>query len=179
MTNPFEIPVEKAGFSCLRCGACCSGSGNEVSVSPPEIDRICRISGLFREEIAEPYPVWLDFPDGRKYTFGWVLKRGEDTNCIFLRDGQCLIYEYRPHLCRTYPFMPDGDKLLISECPGTGTVERTEQASVIAADIIQRQNAEEEEFEGTKAQYQKHCNTSAPNVVFDSEGCHPLGTDIK
>lgn len=103
MTKDLEEKIRKAGFSCQLCGECCKGDESLVMISPFEIDRLCKVSKLSFEEIAEPYPEWLKFPDGREFTFGWVLRHGEDGNCIFLKETKCQVYNERPHLCRTYP----------------------------------------------------------------------------
>ncbi len=55
-----------------------------------------------------------------------VLVNGENDHCVFLENGQCLIYEVRPVQCRTYPFWPENLKNKYSwqqtmeECPGIG-----------------------------------------------------------
>lgn len=170
--NTLSEKIAEAEFHCLLCGDCCSGEDNEVAVSPPEIEVLIKLSGFSFEETVEPYPVWLNFPDGRKYTFGWILCRGKDGNCIFLKSAKCQVYENRPHLCRTYPFMLDGGKLIISECPGLYSGKKTFEPEKIAADLLRRQEFEEAEFCKTKEEYQKHCNTSASTLVFDSKGVH-------
>ncbi|HJK49675.1 MAG TPA: YkgJ family cysteine cluster protein, partial [Methanocorpusculum sp.] len=78
-TERVKQQVLEAGFSCLLCGACCSGPDNEVMVSPPEIEMLAEATGMSRDEIAEPYPEWMQ-QDGCTFTFGWVLRRGEDGN---------------------------------------------------------------------------------------------------
>ncbi|HJJ99099.1 MAG TPA: YkgJ family cysteine cluster protein, partial [Methanocorpusculum sp.] len=75
-----EREVHGAGFSCLLCGVCCSGPDNEVMVSPPEIEVLSAATGLSWDEIAEPYPEWIQL-DGFTFTFGWVLRRGADGDC--------------------------------------------------------------------------------------------------
>ena len=58
-TERVKQQVLEAGFSCLLCGACCSGPDNEVMVSPPEIEMLAEATGMSRDEIAEPYPEWM------------------------------------------------------------------------------------------------------------------------
>ena len=106
-TERVKQQVLEAGFSCLLCGVCCSGPDNEVMVSPPEIEMLAEATGMSCDEIAEPYPEWMQ-QGGCTFTFGWVLRRGEDGNCIFLENNRCRVYQNRPHICRTYPFMLDG-----------------------------------------------------------------------
>ena len=166
-----EEELRAAGFTCTGCGECCSGKDNEVMVSPDEIDVLCEAAGLKPEEIVEPYPEWIhDF--GAAFTFGWVLRRGEDGNCIFLRNKRCTVYEHRPHICRTYPFMLDGDKLLVFECPGCGGAD-TQNAEQLIKDLLARREAEDKEFLLTKEQYQKHSMVLGSTIIFDSRGAHP------
>lgn len=164
--------VRSAGFYCRSCSACCSGPENEVMVSPSEIQALSAASGIPAEEISEPYPEWIDDPAGGRCTFGWVIRRGEDGNCIFLEDGRCRVYASRPHLCRTYPFMLNGDRLIISECPGRCACEETADADGIVHDLILRRDAEDAEYLQTEQQYQKHSIKAGSTIVFDSTGAH-------
>lgn len=166
-----ENKISVSGFKCLRCGKCCSGADNEVMVSPDEVDVLSKASGLSFDEIAEPYPSWIE-DCGAKFTFGWVLKRGKDGNCIFLKDKKCGVYNSRPHICRTYPFMLDGEELIISECDGVGSCSASGEVKTIARDLISRKSAEDKEFELTKEQYQKHSIVKDSIIIFDSRGAH-------
>ncbi|MCZ0862118.1 YkgJ family cysteine cluster protein [Methanocorpusculum vombati] len=166
-----EEEVCRAGFSCLLCGACCSGPDNEVMVSPPEIAVLAAATGLSRDEIAEPYPEWMQ-QDGCTFTFGWVLKRGSDGNCIFLEKNRCRVYRFRPHICRTYPFMLDKERLIVSACPGCVAGCETAGAGEITGDLLRRREAEDAELEKTENQYQKHSIITGSTIVFDSSGAH-------
>lgn len=170
-TERIEGEVRGAGFSCLFCGACCSGPDNEVMVSPPEIEVLAAATGLSRDEIAEPYPEWIR-QDGFTFTFGWVLRRGADGNCIFLERNRCRVYGNRPHICRTYPFMLDGERFVVSECPGCAAGCETAGAEEITGDILRRREAEDAELENTGIQYQKHSIITGSTIVFDSSGAH-------
>ena len=101
-----------------------------------------------------------------------VLRRGEDGNCIFLKNNRCRVYQNRPHICRTYPFMLDGAELIISECPGCSNGKVTENAGQIAKDLLRRRDAEDRELEKTEKQYQKHSISTGSTIVFDSNGAH-------
>jgi len=164
--------IEVTGFSCKCCGKCCSGADNEVLVSPEEIEVLMKGTHLSFTDIAEPYPEWLE-EKGMNFTFGWVLRRGEDGNCMFLKDNRCTVYQIRPHICRTYPFMLDGDRLIVSECDGFLPGRGCPEAEKIADDLNKRREAEDREFFGTKEQYQKYCNNSGSTIIFDSRGAHP------
>ena len=53
-----------------------------------------------------------------------VMKKTQEGRCLFLKDKLCSIYEYRPLICRFYPFQLidlDGDHYQFketNECPG-------------------------------------------------------------
>ena len=162
--------LTEARFSCRMCAECCSGPDNEVIVSPDEVDALSKASGLSFEEIAEPYPEWFE-ENGERFTFSWVLRRGADGNCLFLKNNRCQYYSARPHLCRTYPFMLNRGNLLISECPSLG-ISDTIDADLLADSLIKRQEADDAEFEATRREYQKHSIISGKTLVIDSRGTH-------
>ena len=163
--------IQAADFSCKLCGACCSGADNEVMVTPDEVDALCMASGLSFSEIAEPYPDWMEYPDGTRITFGWVLRRGADGNCMFLKENRCTVYASRPHICRTYPFMLDCDELIISECPAVGCGKCLD-AEETADALLRRRDVEDAEFTQSEKQYQKHSIASGSTVIIDSRGIH-------
>jgi len=166
-----EIEIRTAEFSCRGCGECCSGKDNEVMVSPDEIDQLCKATGLTPDQISEPYPEWIH-DQGATFTFGRVLRRGEDGNCMFLKNNRCTVYADRPHICRTYPFMLDGDRLLVFACSGCRSGKPTPDAEQIAHDLLARRAAEDKEFLLTKEQYQKHSMVMGSTIIFDSRGAH-------
>lgn len=50
---------------------------------------------------------------------GWRLKN-KDGNCVFLSEGDCGVYPFRPEGCRLYPLIHDesGDKPVLDRlCP--------------------------------------------------------------
>ena len=48
--------------------------------------------------------------------------RSQNIDCCFLRDGLCTVDVNRPRICRTCPFMLDGDNVVDSECEDLGQV---------------------------------------------------------
>lgn len=167
-----EEQIRNTGFVCQCCGACCSGSDNEVMVSPEEIDLLIQITGLRFEDIVEPYPEWIE-GNGEIFTFGWVLRRGKDGNCLFLKNNRCSVYAVRPYICRTYPFMLNHDELIISECDAIPGTAPCHEAKNLFSNLLKRRDAEEREFLQTKEQYQKHSISPGATLVFDSRGAHP------
>jgi len=112
--------IKATGFKCRKCAQCCMSEfgDNTVIVSPSQIGKICKISGLERDDFVIPTPSDDRDKDGNIHTFEWVLKNNGD--CIFLKKKLCEIYECRPFICKTYPFFLLDGKLEVSECMGLG-----------------------------------------------------------
>jgi Fe-S-cluster containining protein len=168
--------VREIGFQCTRCGICCSEvseGSNLVILSPGEVRQVAKASGLPRGEVAEPYPEYLDGAEGSRYTFDWCLSR-EEGHCQFLDRGKCRVYAARPWICRTYPFMLDDDRLIVSECPGTGAEMTMEEARAIACALLARQTAEVAEEEGIRHVLSTTSPPPGETAVVDSEGVWPV-----
>lgn len=168
--------IMAAGFRCTGCGACCrevSPGSNLVMVAPAEARAVADAAGRAFEEIAEPYPEFVEGEGGVRYTFDWSLRR-EGGRCTFLKGGRCAVYGVRPWICRTYPFMLDGDRLAVSECPGLGAEMDLEEARLLAALLIGRQKAEEAEEEGIRSVLASTAVPAGTCAVVDSEGVWPV-----
>ena len=66
--------------------------------------------------------------DDRYKPYSCQIKKTENGKCIFLRDKACSIYEFRPLICRFYPFRLDLKKDVYvfnhtDECLGIGKGE--------------------------------------------------------
>jgi Fe-S-cluster containining protein len=164
------------GFRCTGCGRCCrgpAGDANLVLVGPAEIRRIMDATGLTWEEIAVPYPEFLDHPAGCRYTLAWCLRRDNDR-CAFLGDNRCTIYDHRPWICRTYPFMLEDGALIAFECEGIGDPMDDDEAHKTAELLLARKHAEDRELHRTERQYAAARFPPAGCVVIDSEGMKVL-----
>jgi len=170
--DSLALQVKSAGFSCTRCGCCCQcpdeGSGL-VMVFPAEVRAIVSATGLSWEDVAEPYPETILDASGGRYTLGWCLKRTGGA-CWFLDGNRCTINKHRPWICRTYPFMLDVDKLVISECDGLKQPIGEEGALRIATNLIRRREAEEEEAARIRAVLAGMSIPSGSFAVIDSDG---------
>lgn len=168
--------IESIGFSCTGCGDCCrrcSEDSDLVMVSPEEIRRIASARGLRVEEIAEPFPECLDLGNGTTLTFEWALKRN-DNHCLFLEGNRCRIYHHRPWICRTYPFMLDGDELRIFPCPGTGVEMEKGRAEDMARLLLARREAEEEEERRIRSVLESVSLPEGERILIDGEGMKVL-----
>jgi len=168
--------IQEIGFSCIRCGECCAGlaeDNNLVMVSPPEIRRISAYCHLSQEEIAEPYPESVTLADGTILTFGWALRRIAG-DCRFFQEGSCQVYACRPWICRTYPFMLDGEELLVFPCRGLGGCISQEDARALARDLLHRRDAEHEEEEKVRRALSCPLPGEEKRLIVDSEGVKVL-----
>ena len=89
-------------FEChpkLTCfGVCCS---TEITLTPYDIARMRRHLSVGTGEFLSRYcKVYTDSRTGFPFV---VLKRKEDSRCIFLGNNGCSLYESRPSCCRNYP----------------------------------------------------------------------------
>ena len=124
--------IRKSGFSCARCGWCCRENfsiritedilrpSNAISVFPDDIRRIMKGTGLKWDDAAQPdiYSCLSDSDD--IYAIGWLMRRNDAGDCIFYRDGACTIYEFRPMICRCYPFFIGERGVEVMHCEGLG-----------------------------------------------------------
>ena len=138
--------IQDIGFSCTRCGECCSGTDNLVMVSPEEIERLAGTTGRAAGILAEPYPECIETGDGGSITFEWSLRKDE-SGCRLFSDGLCTAYAARPWICLTYPFMLEGERLLVSACPGIGGEISADEAWELAGLLLDRKRAEQQEEE--------------------------------
>lgn len=178
MISPDDLAhrIRSMGFACTSCGACCRGSGDDsglVLATPREVRAVMEATGLAWEEVAMPYPEMIDGPSGARYTLGWCILH-EGSACRFIRAGKCSVYFSRPWICRTYPFMLDGDDLLVSDCPGIGGDMTEEEADSLARDLIARKEAEEEEAGGVRDVLRTTPLPHGRTAVIDSEGVKVL-----
>jgi Fe-S-cluster containining protein len=84
-------------FNCRRCGSCCQGLDqiilDGITISPEETLSLSNLLNISRHQFKDKYTVTRDGNRFIKYP------------CPFfhLESKSCLVYEYRPLVCRTYP----------------------------------------------------------------------------
>lgn len=90
-----EIPAaDKQDFSCRKgCSFCCHMNVDAFKEEALIIARHCRKKGISIDK--EYLKVQLTIPAA---DIGWT----EHSACVFLKDGQCSIYDVRPIFCRKY-----------------------------------------------------------------------------
>ena len=95
----FEFP-EDARFVCEKCGRCCGDTEDTV--------RHVLLLKTEAEKISEQ--ISLDIHEFAQEVYGFepyiyeIKKTETEGKCLFLKNNQCIIYEFRPIICRFYPF---------------------------------------------------------------------------
>jgi Fe-S-cluster containining protein len=164
--------IREIGFSCTRCGDCCTGTGtdaNLVMVMPEEIDRISRGSGDCPDDFAEPYPESIGMHSGGSITFERCLRRSS-SGCTFLSGNSCRVYPCRPWICRTYPFMLDDDELRVFACNGLGKEITTDEAGELARQLLKRKEEERKEEERVRQVLASVPVPEGKRVLIDGRG---------
>jgi len=190
--------VERIGFECTRCGACCKaadagdGEGDDgephtATVFPDEVRRLREGDEYDWRDVARPMPYGLR-PDGTGETFEWALQVDDCGDCTFYREdddgtGRCTVHDDRPLICRTYPFsvplagtsQPMGGvvdregPVRAHECEGLGRDISRAEAEELAAALKRRAIRELEEAIAVREAYEPVPSTEGV-VVHDSEG---------
>ena len=91
--------MERDGFKCRMCGACCRIKDGIVRVSDAEIARIAAFLGMNEAEFIKRETEVA--PDRKSL----ILKSRPDGACAYLtEDNLCRINPVKPEKCRTFPF---------------------------------------------------------------------------
>lgn len=106
-------------FKCTGCAACCTQDDMLVTLTGTDIVRIAKLLDLTAKELLRAIDFYIldenesvprglrkipsvETEKGRAYI---ALKKIEDTGCIFLNENKCMIYPYRPGVCKSFPFV--------------------------------------------------------------------------
>ncbi|WP_146049327.1 YkgJ family cysteine cluster protein [Alkalispirochaeta sphaeroplastigenens] len=113
-------------FFCTQCGICCRYEEGYVFLSPQDLEQLTAFLGQKEARIVEEYCRWV--PLGGEDQLS--LREQPNHDCVFWRDGGCIVYEARPLQCRTYPLWrhileePRGWEQEALSCPGIGIGEK-------------------------------------------------------
>lgn len=102
-------------FACKKCGHCCEGKGGIV-LTKKDVDRLGGFFALSIHDFLNKYAVERS---GKKFLRAVVGK------CVFFKSGTgCEVHEYKPDICRAWPFFRGNleDEISLSMakefCPG-------------------------------------------------------------
>lgn len=89
-----------AEFQCLSCARCC----RSLAVIVTRVDLVKWLNlGLYHVASCV-FRAVRGWPSRILPETLYVLPSREDGGCVFLRDGRCLIYEFRPLTCILFPY---------------------------------------------------------------------------
>jgi hypothetical protein len=142
-------------------------------LSPEEIGWLAEETGLEPEKIATPYPEHVETRDGGSITFEWAVRK-HGSGCRFFSMGSCSAYAARPWICRTYPFMLDNGRLVVSPCPGIGGKMSWEEAWDLAGLLLERRRAEQTEEEKVRHVLSACRIPAGCRVLIDGRGVKVL-----
>lgn len=120
--NPLP-PFLQAGvrFTCVNCGACCTGAPGRVRITEHELGEIARFLGENPEELRRRAT--------RSENGGPGLRERENGDCVFFENERCSVHPVKPRQCRLYPFWfrnvrgEEAWKRTQAACPGIGQGE--------------------------------------------------------
>lgn len=140
----FAGEIINSGLSCVRCGWCCRENfriritkdilrpSNAISVFPEDVSRIIKGTGKQWDEIVQP-DIYSCLNDGSNIrAIGWILLRSDNGECIFYRNRTCMIYEWRPMICRCYPFFMGEHDVEVMHCEARKSVINYENGDQMA-----------------------------------------------
>ncbi len=126
-------------YHCRMCGECCRHVKEQIMLEPLDAYYLGR--HLQKSSIVETIDeVYSKFAHPVMLTDGFPIfvldTQGQDDSCVFLRDGQCSIYEARLRVCRLYPFTVNrgerGKKFEFYQCLDRHTAHFTGQAMTVS-----------------------------------------------
>ncbi|HTS63989.1 MAG TPA: YkgJ family cysteine cluster protein [Candidatus Acidoferrales bacterium] len=92
-------------IDCRQCANCCRVA--TAKVAERDVDRLARHFRLKPERIMADYVV----EDAEE---GFILRRRESGECVFLDGNDCTVYEARPEVCQRYPHLVRGNGSIAS-----------------------------------------------------------------
>ncbi|MEM2570475.1 MAG: YkgJ family cysteine cluster protein [Thermoproteota archaeon] len=113
-------------FKCIRCGNCCRNTDRverRIVLTKKDVETIHSATRLRIEDFA-------DRNNNENYPYAIKLV---SEKCFFLdANNTCLVYSYRPLVCRFYPFLlrKIGTKYVFDvdpSCPGLGNGENIDE----------------------------------------------------
>jgi len=145
--------VGKVRFKCVQCGNCCRDKDFIITITHKDTIRLanhlkCDLKELLSKyigfyQVREELENRLVFPAISTYRGNAFLglRKKSDGSCLFLRDDNlCDIYEARPMVCRSFPFIFKVKEGYLSWglmakaeeiCPGLGQGETVSEKSLV------------------------------------------------
>jgi Fe-S-cluster containining protein len=92
-------------IDCTQCANCCRVA--TAKVTERDVERLAKYLRVKPERVAADYVVESEEE-------GHVLRRDEQTGCVFLSGNECTVYEARPESCQRFPHVVRGNGSIAS-----------------------------------------------------------------
>src|SRR3974377_636267 len=92
-------------IDCTQCGNCCRVA--TAVVTERDAERLARALRISRAQFLAEYTT--EDPEE-----GLILRRSEETGCVFLEGASCTVYEARPDACQRFPHLVRGSGSIAS-----------------------------------------------------------------
>jgi Fe-S-cluster containining protein len=108
-------------FQCTGCGKCCTGSPGYVFLSQSDIAKLAAHKNMTPALFCRTYT--------RLVNGDHALLDRLSSDCVFLENQQCTVYEARPTQCKTFPWWvenlqtPESWIEASRHCEGIGQLE--------------------------------------------------------
>lgn len=106
-------------FQCQGSGQCCTSHG-EFGFVFLTLDDRQKMAKLLKISTLKFTKTYCEKENG----FFHLIERPDNSDCLFLKNKRCTVYEARPTQCRTWPFWPEvmnpraWKKEITDFCPG-------------------------------------------------------------
>lgn len=127
-------------FECQGSGNCCTSHGEFgfVFLTLEDRRRFAKHLNISTAAFTKKY---CDIKDGVWH----LIEDPKNTDCMFLKNKRCSVYEARPTQCRTWPFWPEvmtpkaWKEEVASFCPGVGKGQTWSKETI---ELIMAEDAE-------------------------------------
>jgi Fe-S-cluster containining protein len=92
-------------IDCTTCANCCKVAS--VRISERDVERLARHLRITPARFLGDYTV-------ESVTEGRILRRSEESGCVFLSGYECTVYEARPDICQRFPHLVRGQGSIAS-----------------------------------------------------------------
>jgi Fe-S-cluster containining protein len=92
-------------IDCMACANCCKVA--TVTMSERDVARLAKFLRTTPARLKSDYMV-------ESADEGWILRRSEDSGCVFLDGRECTVYEARPDTCQRFPHLVRGSGSIAS-----------------------------------------------------------------
>ena len=92
-------------IDCTQCAECCRVA--TAKLSERDVERLMRHLRISRDRFLAQYTM-------QSAEEGLILKRSEESGCVFLEGYSCTVYEARPETCQRFPHVVRGNGSIAS-----------------------------------------------------------------